>query len=93
MKLYPTFDKSVTKTALQHHERLDGSGYPVGTKIIAFEAQVIGLICSYDHLRHQEKIFRKALKPYKALQILKEDVIKTKYNKKVFMDLCSCLRK
>lgn len=85
------FDDSVALTALEHHELLDGSGYPKGIKEISFEAQVIGLIDSYEPLKYRDKIFRKALKPYEALQIIKNDVRQEKYNQKVFVDLCSCL--
>ncbi len=85
------FDDSVALTALEHHELLDGSGYPKGIKDISFEAQVIGLIDSYEPLTYSNKAFRKVLKPYEALQIIKNDVKKEKYNKKVFVDLCSCL--
>jgi type II secretory ATPase GspE/PulE/Tfp pilus assembly ATPase PilB-like protein len=64
-----------------------------GTKDISFEAQVIGLIDSYEPLKYSDKLFRKALKPYDALQIIKEDVLKGRYNKQIFIDLCSCLIK
>ncbi|MCG8640050.1 MAG: HD domain-containing protein [Desulfobacterales bacterium] len=90
---YPMFSKTVEKTVLEHHERLDGSGYPNKMTDICFEAQVIGLIDSYEQLKYHEKKFRKALNPFEALQIIKADVVKAKYNKKVFVDLCSCLIK
>ena len=93
MQSYTSFDKSVALTALEHHERLDGSGYPHGRKNISFEAQVIGIIDSYEPLRYRNKNFRKALLPYEALEILKKDVLHGKYNKQVFVDLCSCLVK
>ena len=87
------FDKSVASTALEHHERLDGSGYPNNSKNISQEAQIIGLIDSYEPLKYRDKTFRKALKPYDALQIIKDDAIQGKYNKQVFKDLCICLIK
>jgi len=87
------FDNSVALTALEHHELLDGSGYPKGIKNISFEAQVIGLIDSYEPLKYRNKTFRKAAEPYEALQIIKNDVRQEKYNKKVFVNLCSCLIK
>lgn len=93
LQFYPTFDKTVSITALEHHERLDGSGYPNGVKQISFESQVVGLIDSYESLKYQEKTFRQSLKPYDALQIIKKDVVLGKYNKKIFVDLCSCLIK
>ena len=93
IKSIPVFDKSVAITALEHHELLDGSGYPNGIKQISFEAQVIGLIDSYESLKYRNKTFRKALTPYDALGIIKKDVMQGKYNKQVFVDLCSCLVK
>lgn len=93
IKAHPDFDRSIAMTALEHHELLDGSGYPKGATQITFEGQLIGLIDSYEPLKYSDKSFRKALKPYEALQIIKEDVIKGKYNKQIFVDLCSCLIK
>ena len=51
IKSHKIFDKSVAMTALEHHELLDGSGYPSEAKQISFEAQVIGLIDSYEPLK------------------------------------------
>ena len=90
-KSSPVFDNAIAMVALQHHELLDGSGYPNGSKDISFEAQVVGLIDSYEPLKYRDKTFRKALKPHDALQIIKKDVVQGRYNKQVFMDLCSCL--
>ncbi len=93
IKAHSTFDRAVARTALEHHELLDGSGYPDGMTNISFQAQVIGLIDSYEPLKYRDKSFRKALKPYDALQIIKQEVLQGKYNKQVFIDLCSCLIK
>jgi len=93
MEMFPSFDKSVALTALEHHERLDGSGYPSGIKNITSKAQIIGLIDSYEPLKYRNTKFRKAVPPYDALQTIKQDVVHGKYNKQVFIDLCSCLTK
>lgn len=90
---HPVFDKAIARAAREHHERLDGSGYPNRIHDISFEGQVIGLIDSYEALKYREKTFRKGLKPYDALQIIKRDVVQGKYNKQVFVDLCKCLIK
>lgn len=93
IRKHPDFDEVIARTALEHHERLDGQGYPGNITDICFEAQVVGLIDSYEALKYQEKSFRQSLTPYDALQIIKDDVVKGKYNKEVFVDLCSCLIK
>lgn len=57
--------------ALQHHERLDGSGYPRGLRggdIHEF-AQWIGLIDSYDAMTTQ-RVYRPTLLPHQALEVL-----------------------
>lgn len=57
--------------ALQHHERVDGSGYPYGLKkheIHSF-AQWIGLLETYDSLTHP-RAYREALLPHQAIEIL-----------------------
>lgn len=93
IKKYKDFDASVAQTVLEHHERLDGQGYPNKLKDICFEAQVIGLVDSYEALKYHEKNFRNHLRAYEALQIIKKDVVDGKYNREVFVDLCSCLIK
>jgi HD-GYP domain-containing protein (c-di-GMP phosphodiesterase class II) len=59
------------RSTLQHHERLDGSGYPFGLKqadIHTF-AQWIGLLETYDSLTHP-RAHREALLPHEAIEIL-----------------------
>jgi len=85
------FEKEIALVALEHHEKLDGSGYPKGEIKISRSAQLIGLIDSYESLAYRDKKFRKAQKTFGALQILKKDVIEGKYNKEMFVNLCSCL--
>lgn len=57
--------------ALQHHERLDGSGYPrglVGDQIHLY-GQIVGIADVYDALT-SNRIYRKAYLPHEALEIL-----------------------
>ncbi|RTE10074.1 HD-GYP domain-containing protein [Paenibacillus whitsoniae] len=57
--------------ALQHHERLDGSGYPFnlkGNQIHPY-ARLIGILDSYDAMVHTRN-YRKAIPPHHALEIL-----------------------
>ncbi|MBF0234634.1 MAG: HD domain-containing protein, partial [Desulfamplus sp.] len=69
------FEKEIAMVALEHHEKLDGSGYPYGKKTISDEANLIGLIDCYEYLAYREKNFRRAQKPFGSLQILKKDVM------------------
>ncbi len=87
------FDEMVVSVALEHHEKLDGSGYPNGTTDITSESQLIGLIDAYEALTYQEKAFRKAKKAFDSLRVLKEEVIAGKYNKENFRNFCACLVK
>ncbi|MBP8828299.1 MAG: HD domain-containing protein [Desulfobacter sp.] len=86
------FKPEIAMVALQHHEKLDGSGYPKGSVDISEEAQLIGLITSYEPLtyrgtsRHEDP-----QKPFDSLQILKNEVIAGKYSKHMFVNFCSCL--
>lgn len=86
------FDSSVARAILEHHERLDGSGYPRGIAHLSFEAQLIGLIDSYEYLTHQEKVHRKVKTPFETLSFIKNEVIREgKYNRTIFKELCTCL--
>ncbi|MCD1258726.1 HD-GYP domain-containing protein [Paenibacillus athensensis] len=57
--------------ALQHHERMDGSGYPFrlkGDQIHPY-ARWVGLFDSYDAMIHS-RTYRQALAPHTALEVL-----------------------
>ncbi len=87
------FDISVATVALEHHERIDGSGYPNGSKKISQDSQLIGLIDSYEPLTYRNKLFRKAKKPFNSLQVIKEEVLEGKFSKDIFKKFASCLIK
>jgi HD-GYP domain-containing protein (c-di-GMP phosphodiesterase class II) len=70
-------------TALQHHERIDGSGYPNKLKCISKTAQIVGLIDCYESLTKDDRPYRNALDSFKALTILKKEVEVGKFNKKI----------
>lgn len=93
IKTTTRFDNIIARVALEHHERLDGSGYPRGITDIAFESQLIGLIDSYESLTYRDKAFRKSKKPYESLKLLKEELAYKKFNQDIFKNLCVCLVK
>jgi putative nucleotidyltransferase with HDIG domain len=59
----------------QHHERLDGSGYPLnlsGTEITTY-AKIIAIADIYDALTN-ERVYRRKLTPFSALEIILEEL-------------------
>jgi len=60
--------------SLQHHERLDGSGYPYGltAKEIHPFAKIVAIADMYDALT-AERCYRKSLSNYQAYQILAQE--------------------
>ena len=74
--------------ALQHHERLDGSGYPKGLKgdEIHLFARITAVADMFDALT-TARCYRKSMSNHKAYDILTEDAAKGKLDRK----LVSCL--
>ncbi|NDY70798.1 diguanylate cyclase [Desulfobacter hydrogenophilus] len=86
------FKPEIALVALEHHERLDGSGYPKGNTEISEDAQLIGLINSYEPLTYRGTSHHgEPQKPYNSLQILKNEVMAGQYNRQMFVNFCSCL--
>ncbi|MBK1810967.1 HD domain-containing protein [Clostridium sp. YIM B02505] len=67
-----TFIKEAAIAVGQHHERLDGSGYPLGLKgdEICIEAKIIGVADSYDAMT-SDRPYKKGMEPMDALMELK----------------------
>lgn len=76
--------KEIRITALEHHEKLDRSGYPSGKGNIADISQIIGIIDCYEALTNDDRPYRNAMAPYDALKILKKDVTEGKFRKENF---------
>ncbi|WEK55297.1 MAG: HD-GYP domain-containing protein [Candidatus Cohnella colombiensis] len=71
LKDEPNIPLLAAHCAYQHHERLDGSGYPRGLKgdEIHEYAKWIGIIDSYDAMTSQ-RIYRRAMLPHEAAEVL-----------------------
>lgn len=65
------FPESAKNIIYQHHELLDGSGYPDGLKGDAIDemAQIVALANAYDNLCHSNIVSEQKI-PYKALSFL-----------------------
>lgn len=67
-----TFIKGAGIVVEQHHERLDGSGYPSGLNgnVILLEAKIIAVVDSYDAMT-SDRPYRKAMSSEDAVNELK----------------------
>ena len=59
----------------QHHERLDGNGYPIGEKgnRVHPQSQIIAIADVY-HAMTTERLYKRAKSPFKALQVMEEEL-------------------
>ena len=85
------FDPLAAAVAQEHHERIDGSGYPYGRTNPCFESQLIGLIDCYEPLTYLERTHRKARKPFDSLQLIKDEVLQGRFRPDIFRDFSKCL--
>lgn len=84
MRQHPVFGREMLRNTFldgagfileQHHERLDGSGYPRGLKgdEISLEAQIVAVVDSYDAMT-SDRVYRKAMTHQEAVLELKAGV-------------------
>ena len=73
-------DLHVQYAALMHHEKMDGSGYPLGLKgeQIDWVAQIVTIADIYEALT-AKRVYRGALSPFTVIDMFEEDGLK-KYN-------------
>jgi HD-GYP domain-containing protein (c-di-GMP phosphodiesterase class II) len=74
LKSVAALNEGAKLTALQHHEKVDGSGYPLGidaTKIHPY-AKIVS-IADIFHAMTLNKSYRKAASPYLVLEQIQED--------------------
>jgi HD-GYP domain-containing protein (c-di-GMP phosphodiesterase class II) len=84
--------KSDMKIAIyQHHERLDGSGYPLGEKgnSIAVYSHIIA-VADVFHAMTCERVYREKESSFKVLEMIRESQF-GKFNIEVVHTLFSCL--
>lgn len=84
-------DGEIVQGALEHHEKLDGSGYPRGIRRVSFAGQLIGIIDCYEALTNEERPYRRAQDPLDTLKIIKEDVERGKFSRRIFEKFCYSL--
>ena len=82
----------IKNIALQHHEKLDGSGYPSGKTNIDEFAQIVSIIDCYEALTNYERVYRKPMPPLVALELIKSEIVDAgKFSKEIFKDFAYSL--
>jgi putative nucleotidyltransferase with HDIG domain len=74
----------VKLTALQHHERLDGSGYPSGLTHISEIAEIISILDCFEALTNDDRPYRDSMIPYNALDLIQKEVIAGKFDRDIY---------
>lgn len=67
--------KEMKVAIFQHHERLDGSGYPLGKRIkdkITLSSQIIAVSDTF-HAMTNERVYRSKESPFKVIEMIKEE--------------------
>jgi len=91
IKFKSGIDSDIALGALEHHEKLDGRGYPRGIKNISFVGQLLGIIDCYEALTNEERPYRRAKSPLDTLKLIKRDVEAGQFNRKIFEKFCYSL--
>lgn len=74
--------QNVPRIAYAHHEKLDGTGYPLGIKgdSIPLQSQILTVADIYDALTASDRPYKYRVPLHKALDILHEEVHRGKIN-------------
>lgn len=80
-------------SAYQHHERINGSGYPLGIKTLNQYSQLIGVVDSLDALISERPYRSKPFTLRAAIDLLLEEADKGKFHKNLVRTLILYSRK
>ncbi len=78
--------KQVIEFAVQHHETLDGKGYPLGLtkKDIPLESRILAVIDIFDALTAKDRPYKDVISVSRAYEILEAMVLEGKLDAEVF---------
>ena len=60
-------DTEIKEAALLHHERLDGSGYPLGITSMSILARIVAIADVYDAMT-SDRVYKKGATPFKVFE-------------------------
>ncbi len=91
VKSIPAVTKAIKTTILQHHEREDGSGYPLGLKgdTIHLYAKIIA-VCDTYHAMTCERNYREKQSPFKVIEELQVEQF-TRFDPAIVHTFIQCL--
>jgi HD-GYP domain-containing protein (c-di-GMP phosphodiesterase class II) len=80
------FAETICQVTYQHHEKLNGYGYPKGiqTNNINKASQLVGLLDFYEAITNHDRPYRRADTPIDAFSIIKSCVDKGELNSDFF---------
>lgn len=84
-------DSNVLSAVLDHHERINGSGYPYGKLNVSDCAQVVGIFDSFEMLTNDIRSYRQSMVPIQALSVLKKETDKWYFSESLFKDVAYSL--
>jgi len=85
-------NSEIKTTALEHHEKLDGSGYPDHKTDISEFAQIVAIIDCYEALTNDERVYRKAIYPLGALKTIQTEIVDAgKFSRGIFKNFARSL--
>ncbi len=85
------FNTTIKQGALEHHLKLDGSGYPSGMKPTGEIGKLIGIVDTYEALTNSNRVYRLPMKPIPTLELIKHEVEAGKYDEQIFRDFVRSL--
>jgi HD-GYP domain-containing protein (c-di-GMP phosphodiesterase class II)/chloramphenicol O-acetyltransferase len=68
----PNMDMRIKEAALLHHERLNGSGYPLGLTSISLLARIVAIADVYDAMT-SNRVYKKGVTPFKAFEYFQNE--------------------
>jgi putative nucleotidyltransferase with HDIG domain len=82
----------IKTTALEHHEKLDGSGYPDQKTDISEFGQIVAIIDCYEALTNDERVYRTAINPSSALEVIRTEIVDAgKFSRNIFKNFAHSL--
>ncbi|MFH1033749.1 MAG: HD domain-containing phosphohydrolase [Pseudomonadota bacterium] len=85
------FGRLIEEAIMEHHERLNGLGYPRGKNKISLAGRLIGIIDSYEALTSDERPYRQPLSCLNALKLMQQETRDGKFDGAVFKTFAYCL--